>query len=158
MNDKGFFLATVKPAGVAHSEDPDDDFVRAKSSAIKFDTVSGAGDQGWTIILDDGEYVEGIALGENWCYAATDRGLIRVVTHAGYQLYIFSYPGPFLAIAASSHLMMLTYHQSEPFDGNADFCSYFSALPSVIGFGLNDLFENGLFFATLLNSGTSRNQ
>lgn len=87
----------------------------AKSSKIQFNMVGSVSDRDkWTLDLDAGEWVEGIALGDEWCYVATNKRVLRVITFSGYQQYTLAYPGPLVAIAARQRLFMLSYHVADP--------------------------------------------
>ncbi|OQV12792.1 WD repeat and HMG-box DNA-binding protein 1 [Hypsibius exemplaris] len=103
MNLKGYLLATEK-----HSAG------EAKSSKIHFSALGGSDKDKWTLDLDKGEWVEGLAIGEEWCYVATSRRMLRVITFSGYQQYVIDFTGPLVTVAARQKLLIIAYHQNDP--------------------------------------------
>ena len=64
----------------------------------------------WKCQLPENEFIEGMALGSGFISLVTDKGFIRIFTVGGIQTYLFSIPGPAVALAAQEQSLLITYH------------------------------------------------
>ncbi|KAG0000372.1 hypothetical protein BGZ80_010757 [Entomortierella chlamydospora] len=71
----------------------------------------------WQISLPEGEDATAIALNAESAIVATSRGFIRVFSQSGIQTALFSV-GSVVAAAGKDDMVLLIYHQGEPFQGS----------------------------------------
>ncbi|KAK3818541.1 MAG: hypothetical protein J3Q66DRAFT_368629 [Benniella sp.] len=71
----------------------------------------------WQVYLPDGENVTAIALNAESAIVATSRGYVRIFSQSGIQRALFSV-GSVIAAAGKDDLVILIYHQGEPFQGS----------------------------------------
>ncbi|KAF9353906.1 hypothetical protein BGX34_011298, partial [Mortierella sp. NVP85] len=71
----------------------------------------------WQVYLPDGENVTAIALNAESAIVATSRGYVRIFSQSGIQRALFSV-GSVIAAAGKDDLVLLIYHQGEPFQGS----------------------------------------
>ncbi|KAF9198016.1 hypothetical protein BGZ49_001301 [Haplosporangium sp. Z 27] len=71
----------------------------------------------WQISLPEGEEATAIALNAESAIVATSRGYVRVFSQSGIQTALFSV-GSVVAAAGKDDMVLLIYHQGEPFQGS----------------------------------------
>merc|ERR1719483_1997219 len=92
-NSEGYTMSALSSRLVALASpgDPEVD-IQAKLTVNYFSSGDLARD--WTVSLDEGEMILGVAVGHQWVTVVTSRNFVRVFTAGGIQREVISIPGP----------------------------------------------------------------
>ena len=111
MNDYyGFTMAALNEGGVALAAPGEGE---NKQSTLRYRPFeSWAANSDWEVQLPAGSQFIGITVGSSWIAATTSDNELRIFSTGGLQTFIMSLPGPPVAMASHTDLLVVVWHDA----------------------------------------------
>lgn len=102
---------------------PDDQKIEKKRSYVFFKPCNEWKQlKDWHFKLDQGEYVDLIAQGTDWCACLTDQCHLRFFTQSGVQKQVLYQNSNVITMAGYENLLAIVYHGGLPIFGQQNIC------------------------------------
>lgn len=102
---------------------PDDQKIEKKRSYVFFKPCNEWKQlKDWHFKLDQGEYVDLIAQGTDWCACLTDQCNLRIFTQTGVQKQVLYQNSNVITMTGYENLLAIVYHGGLPIFGQQNIC------------------------------------